>query len=379
LITINLAAHRILPYDGYGRLIKQLMHAMLVSGDFDIHPLIVEQLEWETWMQNAAGIDHSRLTLSIMPGHELRPIPARQWAYSMYECTRLPDKWAENINSKAERLIVPCEWCEQVFIDNGVTVPTHVVYGGVDPNECTLLPEVRRGTRPYTFMALADRGNRKGWDTVLNAFADAFRPDDNVALIVKARTPELLKQFPVGYRDPVMRKVRFWTGDVDNVRDVFAHADCIVYPATADGWGMFPREAACCGLPVIATEYSGTAVGCEQWAYPLRDYRLVDSADLPYPDRPGKWARARSDEVAHYMRFCFDHPDEARHKGLAAAAWLRENQTWAHSARALRELITDIDVTRPQAVVTEWERQEQDFHNSTERLAEIIRGNGHGS
>jgi glycosyltransferase involved in cell wall biosynthesis len=205
-------------------------------------------------------------------------------------------------------------------------------------------------------MALADRGNRKGWDTAYVAFYEAFRADDDVALVIKSRTPDLLKAFPAdGVRDPVSRKMRFWCAEVEHVRDIYAQADCYVFPTCAEGWGSPPREAAACGLPVLATNYSGTAVGCEHWAIPLNDYFLADSADLPTPQQPGKWARVRSEELAHWMRWCYEHRDDARQKGLQSAAWLRANQTWGHSARALHDLITEIDVRQPARLQAEWD------------------------
>lgn len=375
MIELNMPVHRMLAYDGYGRFIQQMLDAMLVGGDFDVRPLLVEQFDWPGWAQTAAGIDHSRLTLSVMPANCLRSVPARQWLLSMYEADRLPDGWVSAINTRAERLIVPCQWCADVFQKNGVTTPIHIIHGGVDVEHLPLLARPRAGARPYTFIALADRADRKGWDTALIAFCEAFRADDDVALIVKARNADILDQFPAdGIRDGVSRKIRFWIGDVEDVRDVFGQADCCVYPARADGWGMWCREAAVCGLPVIATDYSGTAVGCEHWAFPLRDYQIVQCA-LPDPATPGRWANVNYQEAAHWMRYCYKNQDAARAKGACASAWLRANQTWAHTASALKQLIMDIDVTRPQEWQAVFAAQEHQIEVSTQRLTELIRTN----
>ncbi len=100
---------------------------------------------------------------------------------------------------------------------------------------------------------------------------------------------------------------------------------------------MFPREAAACGLPVIATNYSGLAVHLDQWAYALDDWELV-----PAPGEsdglPGLWANPSIDEVAERMRWCYEHQDEARQKGQQGAAWLRANQTWKQSIDTLYEV-----------------------------------------
>jgi len=44
-------------------------------------------------------------------------------------------------------------------------------------------------------------------------------------------------------------------------------------------------------------------------------------------------------EVGEKMLWCYEHQELARLKGRMAAQWLRENQTWAHAAKTLVELI----------------------------------------
>ncbi len=337
MIDLNLAVHKIYKFDGFGRLIRQLAHAMLVSGKFDVHVYPMEMLEWDGWLQNAAGIDHSRLTMFLCPPDWIKkPAPSRSLLYAMHESSQLPATWADLTNT-VERLIVPCQWVADVYKESGVTIPISVVQPGVDFNECALLPPVRKGTRPFTFLALGDRGIRKNWDGVYSAFFQAFRKDDNVSLIIKSNlgngVPRQIAAHQP-YNSPLNR-VRVWHERVDNIRDIFAQADCLVYPAHGEGWGMFPREAAACGLPVIATNYSGMAVNCAQWAYPLNDWQLTPA---PGDDLPGLWAFPSIEEIAERMRYVYDHQDEAREKGLQSAAWLRANQTWEQSTAALYEV-----------------------------------------
>lgn len=343
MIDINFALHKALSYDGFGRLIRQMIEAMLVSGDFDVHPYLMEMLEWPGWMQSAAGLDHSRPTLFLCPPDWIeKPAPSRTWLYAMHESDALPEGWADIVNENAERLIVPCSWCADVYRDSGTTIPISVVKPGIDFNECSVLPPVRKGTRPYTFLALGDRGIRKGYMLAYAAFFQAFRPDDNVSLIIKSNlTNDLKNSFRISQSfDAISNRVRIWSERVDDIRDIFAQADCVVYPAFGDGWGMFPREGAACGLPVIATNYSGLAVECDQWAYPLNDFTLVPA---PGKDLPGRWAFPNVKELADRMRFCYDHQEDARQKGLQSAHWLRENCTWEQSVAALKEVFESPD------------------------------------
>jgi glycosyltransferase involved in cell wall biosynthesis len=375
VFRINVAAYRYIAVDGYGRFAMAIIKALHETGKIDVFPCTVDMLDHVGWMRSMMGIDLTKLTLSIMPFHELRNAAMNQWAFSMYESTKLPAGWAKHANTKAELAIAPCEWVADVFRDNGVKIPIHVVYGGTDTIENALLPQRPIGTRPYTFIALGDRGGRKGDDIVWAAFCQAFKPTDDVRLIIKTRESGLPHLANINSPDPMTGKIRIWREDVDNMRDVFAHADCAVYPAKSDGWGMWPREAASCGLPVIATNATGTAVGCEQWAYPLNDFVWADSP-LPEVGGGGKWAKPRVDEVAYWMRYCYENREAAQQKGLDAAAWIRAHQTWGHTAQQLLSLIQYGEVGRFEAVARAEHARVQALADGAAQLTHALSMNG---
>lgn len=337
-MNINFLYYRAIRFDGYGRFVLALWDEMERQG-WNIHASSTLNLEVPQEKWSRLGIDIARTTLTIAPLHELRTGAWQQFAYSMYESERIPDGWAAHANAKASAVLTPCEWNAEVFKANGVKRPVHVVHAGTDVSECEVFPNAPDGKRPYTFIALGDRGSRKGWDFAWAAFCQAFKPTDDVRFIVKARSWDALTPgLQDARRGSMGDKLSFWCEEVDRVRDVFAQADCCVYPTRGDGWGMWCREAAACGLPTIATNYSGTAVGCEHWAIPILNYVLVNS-ELPHPRTPGQWAQPSIDEIAGHMRWCYDNPEAAKAKGLAAAAWIRENQTWAHTVKRLAEVI----------------------------------------
>jgi hypothetical protein len=90
---------------------------------------------------------------------------------------------------------------------------------------------------------------------------------------------------------------------------------------------------------VIVLRYSGLDDGnTHKWAIPLQK---MTEDDVP-PNAAhmrGKWMRADVDELAGAMRWCYDNREAAYAIGRKAAHWLRENQTWMHSARKLVGLI----------------------------------------
>jgi len=331
-VQINLIAYRYMSLDGYGRYATHMARALTKTGA-KVIPLVASQLEdLPDDLLPLTGFDYHQRSIFLMPPIALkfRP-PKRSFVLTMHEDSRLPEGWAEKIN-QFERCIVPCEHNAKVFADCGVTIPIDIVYGGTAPEEFPIRETVAE--RPYTFLCLGDRGSRKGWETVWGAWYEAF-PDSvtDVRLIIKAR-PEMV---PDWFRDCELpdKRIRRWYDNVSDMRQVFAEADCIVYPARGDGWGMWWREGAMMGLPALVTPYSGNAVGAEEAAIPLRKYRLMESM----LDSHGLWAMPDQSEVAEKMRWCYEHQAEAREKGRKAAEWLRAHQTWDHSAKALIKLI----------------------------------------
>ena len=136
--------------------------------------MLRQQLALPGWLNRMAAVDLGGLTVACTPPYGLKPVAGRLWLYSMTEGSDLPHGWLEHIEDcNVERVIVPCQHNADAFARCGVTVPIHVVPGGTDPAEFPLLDRKRRqevGRIPYTFLALADRGGRKEWMEVWQAF-----------------------------------------------------------------------------------------------------------------------------------------------------------------------------------------------------------------
>jgi glycosyltransferase involved in cell wall biosynthesis len=319
--------------DGYSYYAMSQIKALAQVGAKVYPGLLMELDETPGWYNYLRGLDMTRLNVVLAPPHDLKAMPGRVFSSTMYESTRIPDDWATHVNTKAERLIVPCQWCADVFRDNGVTTPIHIIPGGVDPVEFPATGIPLPTNRPYTFLAFGDRGSRKGQDLVWEAFYNVFGDNPDVRLIVKTRQGGL----PWLSTAKGDRRVTIWREDVPHMADVYAHVDCVVNPTKGEGWGLFPREAACTGKPVICTAIGGTLDGIEHWGIPIVNYKMVPAAILG----GGEWAMPDVEEVGTHMRWCYDHREEAWQKGQQAAVWLREHQTWQHSAQQLMTLIEE--------------------------------------
>lgn len=340
-MRINWLAFNFDPHDGYGKYSSHLVRALNRIG-VNVTPLISDQVRLPGWIQHLTGINYSHLTIACLPPYMLWPVAGRQWSLTMTEGTKLPPDWGSTINVRAQRLITPCHHNAEAFESGGVTVPISVVLGGTSPSEFPILKR-KENTGVYTFLALADRGARKGWVEVWSAFYAAFGEYANtkdVRLIIKTKgaSNELVTRISGACRDP---RIRFWAEDIQYMADLYALADCFAIPSRSEGWGMPQREAAMMGIPVIVAKHSGLDDGhTEKWALVVEETTVGKIPDS-FPNCGGVWERVDVDAMAAKMRWCYENRSDAAERGQQAAHWLRENQTWEHSARALKALIEE--------------------------------------
>lgn len=323
--------------DGYGRFSSRMVAALQRAG-IEVLPLVRDQREMPPWMQRKVGIDWNNLTISCFPPRNARPLPGQQWLFTMCEGSHLPKSWVKAINTaNLQKILVPCQHNLEVYVDSGVKVPVEIVPLGIDPLEFPILPP--RPDRPYTFLALGDRGGRKGYEEVFDAFYRAFGGKttgaQDVRLIFKNRKGSNRILRFLSRASELDQRLSFIAEDVESMAEVYAQADCFVIPSYCEGWGLPHREAAAMGLTVITQKYSGMDDGhTEEWAlvteggtFEQHAYRLNGGG--------GGWLRPNVDNLAAIMLDCYQRPAAAARKGLGAAHWLRENQTWDHTAQLL--------------------------------------------
>ena len=105
---------------------------------------------------------------------------------TMFETDSIPPDWVGRLNLMDE-VWVPTHFNAETFANAGVTVPIHVVPGGVDATlfRPALRPLRIPGTRGTVFLSIFEWAFRKGWDVLLSAWAEAFGPEDDVSLVLR--------------------------------------------------------------------------------------------------------------------------------------------------------------------------------------------------
>jgi glycosyltransferase involved in cell wall biosynthesis len=136
----------------------------------------------------------------------------------------------------------------------------HVVHNGVEfapNNDATVL--ARLGVRrPYVLFA-GSYEPRKNLLRTLEAYAMLSREgirQDLVCIVERssghaAAVHARLQELSLGSRVKLLHTLR----DAD-LRSLYTHADALLFPSLAEGFGLPPLQAAACGVPVVASDLS---------------------------------------------------------------------------------------------------------------------------
>ena len=209
--------------------------------------------------------------------------------FTMLETDRIPEEWVRQAN-RMDEVWVPCQFNVESFRASGVTRPIHLMPLGVDPNY--FHPTIQGWKEPevYSFLSIFEWGERKAPETLLRAFTDEFSADEDVVLFCKVinqdRSLDIEQEIrqidlPRGGGHIVLALNQVLSDS--QLSALYRSVDCYVSPTRGEGFGMTVLEAMACGLPVIATNWSGyTEFFNAGNGYPV-DYRLVPAeARCPY-------------------------------------------------------------------------------------------------
>lgn len=272
--------------------------------------------------------------------------------FTMLETDRLPTHWVAQANLMDE-VWTPTAWGCAVFAASGVRRPLHAIPLGVDVSVFTPGTPRRELTDRTVFLSVFEWSQRKGWDILLSAYRTAFKPTDPVVLALKidhraAGNPLRELAGIAGDQAPPVAVIYNQVFNPARMAELYRSADCFVLPSRGEGWGMPVLEAMACGLPVIATAWSGpTAFLDDTCGYPLPIRGLVPTGIPTGPYADACWAEPDFDALVELLRHVHRQRDEARQRGAQAAlraqawSWQNSTQTILNRLRAIGVEVVD--------------------------------------
>lgn len=270
-----------------------------------------------------------------------------------WEESSFPADYVNAFNRKLDLVTVMSKFVAKVLRDSGVAVPIAVTGIGVDhllsvESEAMASADVA-SWRTFRFLHVSSCFPRKGVDALLAAYAQAFRFDDDVTLIIKT--------FPNPHND-VEEQVASWRLKDKNFPHVVVinqdfsdallvglyHAcHALVMPSRGEGFCLPVAEAMLFKLPVITTAWSGQRDFADEATAWLCDFEF-EKANSHLALTHSVWANPDVNHLATLMRELYECPEE---KILARTSIARQrilqNFTWADAARRTVAAINAID------------------------------------
>lgn len=261
------------------------------------------------------------------------PVPAhkhgsatKQVLFTMFEADRIPQRWVDICNTYFDHLIVPSEFCVDVFKKCGVKTPITKM-----PLFTSNFEIYEKPTGPFVFAHQNSfvEGSQKGWDVTIRAFLHLFKGNKDVRLLLKGREHHWAN---VGWYYEELKKaenidivVKDYT-DQEMHDKFYKNIHCFVFPSRGEGWGLPPLEAMAHGIPTILTkahshtEFSHYAneVEVNGSSYSFYVGRVFDSG-------VGAWVEPSIASLETQMKRIYDRYDAYKEKAIKNVPALQKN------------------------------------------------------
>lgn len=255
---------------------------------------------------------------------------------TMYETETIPPTWVERCN-RADLVLVPCKHNRDSFKRSGVRVPIKTMAQGLYPEQWPTRERTLDG--PLTVLFVGWPNQRKGMDTLAQAFLLAFQDDPNTRLYLKTSQASSrdLRHYTLGGVNRLTIDDRELThADMVNL---YHRAHVFVLPSRGEGWGRPAMEAMATGCPVVATGYSGlTEFVTPQTGWPIR-FGWCD-VDYGHPTRAAEPDVQHLIDILAHIKANYAHAAE---KAYRAAEFVKTTFTWGHTAERLLEAVAPLE------------------------------------
>lgn len=254
-----------------------------------------------------------------------------------FETTVIPASWVKRINA-FDALLVPCKQNQEAFRNSGVTIPIDIIHWGIDTEKFAEISRPKRDI--FTFGTMGALSIRKGTDTLIQAFQEAFPPYlyPNIRLICKTSQPH----YPFMVKDKRIVVQMMPVSHEELMNDFFKEVDVGVYPFRGEGFGLCPIEMLATGAPVIMTGWSGAMEYYDPKCCLKLDYTMVPAKEFTekvYHEECGMWAEPDKEHLKELMLWCYNNKDKVKEMGEYAGNYVKREWTWSKKINMFKNSI----------------------------------------
>lgn len=294
---------------------------------------------------------YDAINLKIWHQHNLQKYIGRgpSVGFTIFELEQFNEQERHSLGFP-DHLFVCSDWARGVLMEQcPLRSPdtVHVVPLGIDPG---LFKPMESMVRDRTIFLNAGKWElRKGHDVLLEAFIDAFTPDDDVELWLMPHnfflTPEKVAEWVDYYKHSVLGdkvKIINRLEDQAQVYSTLAMAHCGVFPSRAEGWNLELLEMMAIGKPVIATNCTAHTEFCSQDNAMLIE---MDEKELAFDGQffngQGEWydfGGEQIEQLSWYLKLVHNKRSNGELEVNQVGIETGEKYTWENMAKRMDSL-----------------------------------------
>ena len=293
----------------------------------------------------------------------------RRIGCTIFETDSLPPRWAEMCNAM-----------DEVWVPSQFNVETFAA-AGVDPRKLAVIPygidvaayspsADRSQDGPFTFLYVCDFHWRKGFDLLLEAFVNEFKPGEaRLVLRIHSRSyhgeadvdvERMLYESVQGRLEPPADRRPEVTVITDalspaGLKRLYETADLYISTDRANGWGVPCQESMALGIPAATINWSGSTEfmreGNSVLIQPEDELVPVDSRlSSQFPKLYGgqRWPRVEAAEVRRVMRWAVENPEALAAIAEAGSQHVRQELDLDVVSRRVVERLSTVNPSRVQ-------------------------------
>jgi glycosyltransferase involved in cell wall biosynthesis len=296
---------------------------------------------------------------------EFEPPPgSRAVAVRTWDFGPLPRAWVAKINARFDQFWAHSRWIAEQARAAGVEPERiRVVPHGVDPAVCRPDGDAYAlgRDRRLTFLFVGGVCFRKGTDTLLKAYAEAFTSADDVALVIKDHSQDLfyredtvrqrMLELMRDPRAPAIVHIDRFLPDAD-LAGLYRACDVAVFPYRAEGFCLPILECMGAGTPAIAPRFGACLDFCSDetsYLLPVQRIRVPVhrrlTVALGFSDDVDEvdFCEVRVPALAEALRRAYEEPPAARaRKSEAGVAVAHGRFTWSDTLACVRRCLAEL-------------------------------------